>query len=188
MVTKFHFVRFLKIETNSNVYGEQKLFAQLIRSLLWLSSFCIVLIVVTIGCGGGEEDDNEWVGTWEWESVDGESVEQAFGEEGVDVSIVTNNWTFDSNGTMEVEIAMKFEAKEEGLELSGQGSVKMTGTYTLSGSNYTLTPIEVEGTGIFKEEVEPVGATDEDAGTWSRSVNTLTLISEDGFTIVFKKK
>ncbi len=74
------------------------------------------------------------------------------------------------------------------MELSGQGSMKMTGTYTLSGSNYTLTPIKVEGTGIFEEDVEPVGPTDEDTGTWSRKGNTLTLISDDGSTIVFKKK
>ena len=89
---------------------------------------------------------------------------------------------------MEVEIAMKFEAKEEGLELSGQGSMKMTGTYSLSGSNYTLTPTRVEGTGIFKDEVVPVGPTDEDTGTWTRKGNTLTLNSDNGTTIVFKKK
>ena len=83
---------------------------------------------------------------------------------------------------------MKFEAKEEGLELSRQGSMKMTGTYTLSGSNYTLTPIEVEGTGIFKEDVEPIGATDEDTGTWSRKGNTLTLNSDDGTGIFFNKE
>ena len=73
--------------------------------------------------------------------------------------------------TMEVEFAMKVEVKEEGLELSGQGSMKMTGTYSLSGSSYTLTPIEAEGT-----------------GTWSRKGNSLTLTSNDGTTIVFKKK
>lgn len=164
------------------------MFVQIIRSSLWLVSLFAVLIIGIIGCGGGEDDDNEWEGTWAMESVDGESFEQAFGEEGVDVSIVTNNWTFDSNGTMEVEIAMKFEAKEEGLELSGQGSAKMTGTNFLSGSNYTLTPTRVEGTGIFKDEVVPVGPTDEDTGTWSRSGNTLTLNSDDGITVVLKKK
>ena len=155
---------------------------------LRLVSLCVVLIVGIIGCGGDEDDDNDWVGTWVLESVDGESFEETFEEEGVSATIITNNWTFNSDGMMEVEFAMKFEAKEEGLELSGQGSMKMTGTYTLSGSNYTLTPIEVEGTGIFKEDVEPIGATDDDTGTWSRKGNTLTLYSDDGSTVVFKKK
>lgn len=147
----------------------------------------MVLIIGNIGCGG-DEDDNEWVGTWALESVDGVSFEEGFAEEGVSATIITNNWTFNSDGMMEVELAMKFEAKQEGSELSGQGSMKMTGTYTLSGSNYTLTPIEVEGTGIFKEDVEPIGATDEDTGTWSRKGNALTLNSDDGSTVVFKKK
>ena len=92
-----------------------------------------------VGCGG-DDDDNDWVGTWEIETVDGESFEQAFAEEGVNVSIVTNNWTFNDDGTMETEFAMKFEVKEEGFEFSGEGSIKVMGTYTLSGSNYTLTP------------------------------------------------
>ena len=161
------------------------------RWYLWLVSLYVVLIIVSIGCGG-DEDDNEWVGTWAWETIDGQSFDrlfvEEFGEEGGNVSIVANNWIFDKDGTMEAEIAVKFEVEEEGLELSGQGSMKMTGTYSLSDSNYTLTPIAVEGTGIFKEEVEPVGPTDEDTGTWTRKGNTLTLNSDDGSTIVFKKK
>ncbi len=161
------------------------------RWYLWLVSLYVVLIIVSIGCGG-DEDDNEWVGTWAWETIDGQSFDRSFveefGEEGVDVSIVTNNWIFDKDGTVEAEIALKFEVEEEGLKLSGQGSMNMIGTYSLSGSNYTLTPIAVEGTGILKEEVEPVGPTDEDTGTWTKKGNTLTLSSDDGTTIVFKKK
>ena len=164
------------------------MFGQVIpRTSLWLVTLCSVLIIGIVSCGGGE-DENEWVGTWALETVDGVSFEEGFEEEGVNASINTNNWTFNSDGTMDVEIAMNFEAKEEGLELSGQGSIKMTGTYSLSGSNYTLIPTGVEGTGLFKEEVEPVGPTDEDTGTWSRKGNTLTLISDDGATIVFQKK
>ena len=164
------------------------MFQQIIsRSFLSLASLFVVLIIGNIGCGG-DEDENEWVGTWALESVDGVSFEERFAEVGVSATIITNNWTFNSDGTMEAEIAIKFEAKEEGLELSGQGSTKMTGTYSLSGSNYTLTPIEVEGTGIFKEDVEPIGATDEDTGTWSRKGNTLTLNSDDGTGIFFNKE
>ena len=53
------------------------MFVQIIRSSLWLVSLFAVLIIGIIGCGGGEDDDNEWEGTWAMESVDGESFEQA---------------------------------------------------------------------------------------------------------------
>ena len=160
------------------------------RSFLWLFSLYTVLIIGIIGCGG-DDDDNEWVGTWAIESIDGENVEQVFaeGEElGIDFSIDPNRWTFNDDGTMDVEFGIEFEAKEEGFTISGKGSMKIMGTYTLSGSNYTLIPTEVEGTGLFEGEVDLAGLTDEDTGTWSRSGNTLTLNSDDGSTIVFKKK
>ena len=162
------------------------MFGQVIpRSFFWLVTLCVSLIIGVVGCGG-DSDDNEWVGTWAIESVDGENLEQSLGEEGANISIVTNSWTFNDNGTMEAEFAMKFEVTEQGLEISGEGSMKMMGTYSLSGSGYTLTPTEVEGTGLFEGEV--VGPTDEDTGTWSRSGNTLTLNSDDGSTTVFKRK
>ena len=168
------------------------MFSQVIpRSFLWLVSIWAVLTIGIIGCGG-DDDDNEWVGTWAMETVDGESLEQDFAEDfgdaEIDFDITANEWTFDSDGTMEAELGMKFEVSEQGFEFSGEGSMKMTGTYSLSGSNYTLTPTNVEGTGLFEEDVELVGPTDDDTGTWSRSGNTLTLNSDDGSTIVFKKK
>ena len=94
------------------------MFGQVIpRSLLWLVSFCAVLIIGIIGCGGDDDDDNnEWGGTWAMETVDGQSLEQSFsgdfGEDGINVSITTNNWTFNDDGTMEAEIGLKIEAKE----------------------------------------------------------------------------
>jgi hypothetical protein len=181
-----------KSKVYSNLKGE-KMFGQVIpRSFLWLVGLYAVLTVGIIGCGGDEEDENEWGGTWEIETIDGQSLDQSFAEDfgdaETDLSITANDWTFDSDGMMEVEFGMKFEVKEGGLTVSGKGSMKMIGTYTLSGSNYTLTPTEVEGTGLFEGEVESVGLTDEDTGTWSRSRNTLTLNSDDGTTIVFKKQ
>ena len=155
------------------------------RFFLYSISFCVVFIIGIIGCGGDEEDENEWGGTWEIETIDGQSLDQSFaeGEElGVDISTVTNSWTFNDDGTMEAEFAVKLEAKEGGSEFSVQSSVKLMGTYSLSGSNYTLTiTTEGEATTFF-------GGADEDTGTWSRSGNTLTLNSDDGETIVFKKK
>ena len=168
------------------------MFGQIIpRSFLWLVSLCAILIIGIIGCGG-DDDDNEWVGTWAMETIDGESLDQDFandfGDADIDLSITANDWTFDSDGTMAAEFGMKFKVSEQGLAISGEGSMKITGTYSLSGSTYTLTPTKVEGTGLFEGDVEPVGPTDEDTGTWSRAGNTLTLNSDDGSTIVFKKK
>ena len=132
-----------------------------------------------------------WVGTWAIEAVDGQSFEQTleedFEEEGVIGSLITNNYTFNSDGTIEIEIAVKIEARAGGSGFSEQGSIKMTGTYALSGSNYTLTLTRIEGTGIF-EDIQSGDSTDEATGTWSRKGNTLTLTSDDGTTTVFRKK
>ena len=157
------------------------------RSFLWLVSLFGALIIGIIGCGG---DDNEWVGTWATESISGESLEQLFAEEfgdteiGFELTITANQWTFNNDGTMEMELAMKFELKEQGIALSVESSMKMTGTYFLADNTYTLTFTEAEGTGLFEEEVE----TGEDTGTWSRSGNTLTLHSDDSSTVVLKRE
>lgn len=37
------------------------------RSFFWLVCLHAVLIIGIIGCGG--DDDNEWVGTWEIETI-----------------------------------------------------------------------------------------------------------------------
>ena len=73
----------------------------------------------------------------------------------------------------------KLTEEEGGSELVLTVSNKITGTYSLSASNYTLT---MKGT-LFLDEVDEV-----DTGTWSRKGSTLTLNSDDGETIVFKKK
>ena len=93
-------------------------------------------------------------GTWAVETLDGlspeESIIEAAGVDGVDLDITTNEWTFDSDGTMEWTTGVECEAKEEDLTISAEGSITITGTYTLSGSNYTLVPIAVGGTGVFE--------------------------------------
>ncbi len=174
-----------------------KIFKTMTRCLLVFVSLWISLLMIGItGCG--EDDDNEWVGTWTLESIGGESVEQVLAEESefnetdLDFSMTaTYEITFDNDGVMEVEHTMKFEAKGEGLVFSGEGLMRMTGTYSISGPNYTITPMEIEVTGAFKDlglEEESVGPSDEDTGTWSRKGNTLTLNSDDGSVIVLKKR
>ena len=162
------------------------MFGQVIpRSFVWFVCLCAVLSIGIIGCGGGE-DENDWVGTWAMQSVDGQSVEQSmqedFGDE-ADVSIVTNSWRFNSDGTMEAEVRVKIEGGQGGTEITATISQNTTGTYSLSGSSYTLT-LEITINLFGEAETE----TEVDTGTWSRKGNTLTLISDEGETIVFKKK
>lgn len=86
------------------------------------------------------------------ETIEGRSFDQlfaeGFGEEGVDVSIVANSWTFDSDGTMEAEIAMKFDAKPV------SPTDEDTGTWSRIGNS--LTQISNDGIAlVFKSWMLP---------------------------------
>ena len=165
-----------------------------LRSFLWMVTLYTVLIIGTLGCS---RDDDNWVGTWSLETVDGQSYGQLFAEdfaeeEDINFSIVTNKWTFNSDGTMEIEIAVKFTGEIDGVDVSASISAKGTGTYSLSDANYTLT--FTSGTTVITTpegvETEPFTEEDgdEDTGTWARDGSTLTLFSDEGETIVFKKR
>ena len=150
---------------------------------LRLASLCTVFMIGIIGCGGDDNgaDDNNWGGTWTLETFDGQTLEQVLeqelGTEGVTVSIVTNNWTFNDNGTLEAEISFKLGNQGGDSAIAITSSIKTTGTYSLSGSNYTLTLEEI-----------PIASLKESTGAWSRQGNTLTINSNDGNTIVFNKE
>lgn len=171
-----------------------KMFKPVTRCPLVFVSLGISLLMIGItGCG--EDDDNEWIGTWRLETVDDLSLEQSIADDFGDFVTVTgtSDWRFYSDGRMEVEFNVKIVVKERDLaDLSGAGSMRMTGTYSLSGSNYTLTPIElIDATGVFRDlglEEESLDPSDEDTGTWSRKGNTLTLYSDDGTVRVYKKR
>ncbi len=146
------------------------------RSFLGFVSLCAVLSIGIISCGG--DDGDNWIGTWAIATLDGQSYEQILKEdEGENASLVTNNWTFNDDGTMEAKMTVQISGEVSSLELIG--------TYTLSGFNYTLTLTATKGTGFFEIDT---GDTEEDTGTWSRDGSTLTLNSEDGTIIVFQKK
>ena len=80
-----------------------------------------------------------------------------------------DNWTFTFNddGTCEADW---FQESERDAIQSG-----LWGTYSLSGSNYTIT---------FEDSNDKWV----DTGTWNRKGNTLTLNSDDGTSIVFNKE
>ena len=154
------------------------------RSFLWLVILCAVLIIEITGCGGDDnetDDDNEWGGTWSLETFDGQTLEQVMEKElateGVTISIVTNNWTFNNDGTLEAEIGFKLGNQGGDSAIAITSSSKATGTYSLSGTNYTLTLEEI-----------PIVSLKESTGTWSREGNILTLNSDNSGSIAFKKK
>ena len=149
------------------------MFGQVIpRSFLWLITLYAVLIIGVIGCGSDEDneadEDNEWVGTWAVETIDGQNYEMFWTSLGA--SVVTNNLMFNSDGTWDSEFAFE-----------GLGSTKAMGTYSLSGSNFTISGFN------FSITTEDTGS-DEDTGTWSREGNALTLTGADGTVVVLKKK
>lgn len=157
------------------------MFGQVIpRSFLWLVTLYAALI---IGCGGDDNgaSDNEWVGIWSLETFDGQTLSQVLkrelATEGVTLSIVTNDWTFNNDGTLEAEIGFKLGNQGGDSAFAITSSIKTIGTYSLSGSNYTLTLQEIS-----------IAFLKESTGTWSREGNILTLNSDNSGSITFKKK
>ena len=119
-----------------------------------------------------EDDDNEWVGTWALETVDGQSWGQFLVEDGVNIFIITNDWTFYNDGSLEAEVVFELEPKGDKIITIPN---KARGTYSLTDSIYEL---KFEGTDFFKDST----------GTWSSTWSALKLNSDDGTTIVFGKK
>ena len=132
------------------------------------------------------------------ETVDGKNVQaqfeafallaQAFGEE-VDISYIDAR-TFDDDGTWHREVTLDVETADE----RDTTSFEVMGTYSLSGSNYTITVNDVtviaEGDVDFLEEADAetdFESGDIETGTWSRNGDTLTLTSDDGHVLGFKK-
>ena len=156
------------------------------RSFLWLVRLCLVLIIGSLGCnsGGGsgsffggdyEDYDNDWVGTWELSTVDGQSWDRFLAEDGVNVTIHTNNWKFYDDGSLEVAVEFTLEPKEGVIAPVVH---EAGGTYSLTDSNYTL-KFKGIGTDFFKDST----------GTWARvTQSTLKLTSDDGTTVRFQKK
>jgi len=156
------------------------------RSFLWFVHLCTVLIItVILGCneGGGsgslfggdyEDNDNEWVGTWELTTVDGQSWERFLAEDGANVSILTNNWEFFNDGTLEVIVEFQIETEEDVIIPVVH---EAGGTYILTDTGYTL-KFNGVGTDFFQNST----------GTWLSTRHTLKLTSDDSTIVRFTKK
>lgn len=145
-----------------------KMFKLVTHSLfMFVSLWIFLLMMSTTGCGEGA--DNEWVGTWTVLTIDGESVEQNFEQEVGESTAATWEWRFDNDGMFE------FELKAKNFDLSEEGSIILSGTYSISDFNYTMLPMKMVGTGDAAEFSEDFDSSDQITGTWSRKGNTLTI-------------
>ena len=183
-----------------------------------LVAFCVVLIIGT-GCGDDSDTDKpvkpttpepvteiptDFVGTWSLETVDGMPFAQAFLEDSgfpgdedffkgeAKITVSTNSWTFNADGTWAGDVELVVENKNQGIRVTK--SQQVSGTYTVSASNYKMIAKEVKGKIIAvingqKIESDEADFFETDSGTWSRVGNTLTLRSRDeDAVIVFKKR
>lgn len=180
---------------------------------------CAILIIGITGCGDDSDTDKpvkpttpepvieiptDFIGTWSLETIDGQPLVQAFLEdEGFPedenlfkdkpkVTITTNVWTFNENGTWASDVELVVENKPQDIRVTK--SQQVSGTYTVTASNYKMNAKEIKGkiTMVINGQKIEMGEADffeTDSGTWSRVGNTLTLKSSDeDAVIVFKKR
>ena len=161
--------------------------------LPWFVSLCTVLAIGIIGCGDGDgEGDNELVGTWTLESVDGATIQQtidqfkqlaaAFGQE-IEISY-TEDWTFESDGVW--RRASTLVAPNDAGEVE-TNSFEATGTYSLSGSNYSITITGTTGVDPTEDIQADIDFDFADIinGTWSRDGSALMLTGVGGTVLGF---
>lgn len=125
----------------------------------------VFLSIVFIGCGGDDNgDDNEWVGTWKLETVGGLNYEEFLTTFGF--VVLTNSWAFHDDGTFDIDFTIK-----------GFPAEKSSGTYSLSGSKFT-----VDG---FTDKLNDVSF---ESGTWSIQGDILAITGDDGTVIGLRRK
>ena len=158
------------------------------------------------------KEEEDILGKWNFESRIEEGVnkiervritiEEAFeASEGTVKASYTASMEFYPGGTLRTKYTFEFEMDLSPPLEDIKGSIKITnmGTYSISGSNYKLE----FGRNLFviiSEDLRKLGFTEEnqavslydegdvETGRWSRSGNTLTLISDDGVKSVLKKE
>lgn len=184
-----------------------------------LISLCAILIIGVTGCGDDSDTDKpveptipepvveipaDFVGTWSLETIGGLPFAQAFledvglpGDEDffkgeAKITVATNSWIFNADGTWAGDIELVIENKNKNIRVTK--SQQMSGAYTVSASNYKMNTKEIKGKIIAdingqKIESDEADFFETDSGTWRRVGDTLTLRSRDENTvIVFKKR
>ena len=124
------------------------------------------------------EMDNEWVGGWSLESINGESFENFFAVDDEVVATVTDNhWSFEADGNWYAKMVVTISNDEQGSIFRSETVLKLAGTYSLAGERYTFTLTQG---GLFFEASDEV-----DTGTWETVDDRLILHSDDGEIVVF---
>lgn len=108
--------------------------------------------VIIIGCGEDEEepevDETLVIGSWEIESINGKTFQQAFGsdveeQEGLEqkLELVANDWKFNDDGTWSWYFEFKTESKfsDPVYSIMSHQDYSVNGTYTVDGANMTVT-------------------------------------------------
>ena len=196
------------------------------KHFLFIFIFGLVFTTFIVGCGEDDEepdvDDTLVHGSWEIETVDGITFEQAFNvgvgvQEGLelDAELIANDWEFNEDGTWSWYFEFKTEANisEPVYSIKSHQDYTVNGTYTVDGSNMTVTEKDVilnsdvtlepeetlELLGLNGEMLEAQAEQDlektsseilfdeEIDCTWSVDDDKLTLTHPDG-VIVLKKK
>lgn len=159
---------------------------------LWLVSLYTILTIGFIGCFGDGEDANDLVGTWRLESVDGASIQQTIDQitqlaaafdQVLELSY-TENWTFESGGMWHRELTL-VAPNDAGVKETN--SSETTGTYSLSGSNYSITITGATGEDVTEDLEADIEFDFNDVlnGTWTIDGSTLTLAGDGGTVLGF---
>ena len=149
--------------------------------------FIVVLMLTLCGCEAfvdtvvTQPEENELVGVWTVESIDGQTLQMAI-PEAQDLVDYFNIWTFFPDGRYEWIWGWTPGPNADGVFFSSPVYFSIDGTYTLQGSRFTLKV--TESTAFFDIPDPDEGM----SGTWVRKGSTLTLNYDAGTVIVLKEK
>ncbi|RKU14264.1 hypothetical protein C6502_01340 [Candidatus Poribacteria bacterium] len=126
----------------------------------------------------GSFDDNPLVGVWSLETIDDQTPQMAIpGFE--NLSDFFHVWTFYANGQFERRWGWTVGPNADGVVVSPPVYFSIEGLYTVDGDRLTM---QITKSTFFGD------IPGEDAGTWARDGDTLTLTFDGGTVIVLKEK
>lgn len=138
----------------------------------------ILMLTVLVGCG---EDEDNWVGKWQLHSIDDQTVEQVLNESiQTEVEVKKNEWEFHDNDTWDSEFEAESQVENVAVQQTSDLKLALKGSYTLSGSDYTLIISNVT------QQQQLLFSKSRNTGTWVRSGSTLTLNNDDDKVFTFK--
>lgn len=151
--------------------------AFLFSSVVLCGCDALVDIVIT------EPEENDLVGVWTIETIDGQTWAEAYSFEGeIALADSFSIWTFYPDGEFELLLGWTPAPNSAGVFYLPQIYFRIGGTYAVTGSSYTMTVRESIGFFDMAEGDETM------SGTWSREGDTLTLTDNEGTVIVLRER